>query len=158
MATIEEEPNFALNISLDKTWDDPLGLLDEEGYKTDRSDATTISFHDACDVMPTFDENSSAQGGGDVVASFPDIEPTKKRFFEVSDEQLNYIAGQTLAVSTKAQTRWGVGIFKGKYCPLHYETCLFADDKTVVRNLGLRSTQSPSFFSLANVDLFDIIA
>ena len=36
-------------------------------------------------------------------------------FYRVSDEQLDFIASQTTALSTKDQMKWGVKIMKDKY-------------------------------------------
>ena len=47
---------------------------------------------------------------------------SNERFYEVSDAQLDYIASQTLAVTTKLQTKWGIRIFTGKYWPAYLET------------------------------------
>ena len=45
-----------------------------------------------------------------------------ERFDSLTDEEINKAIDEAIAASTKKQTRWGVGIFNGKFC---FELCWF---------------------------------
>ena len=45
---------------------------------------------------------------------------SNERFYNVSPDELDFIASQATAQSTKSQTKWAVKIFTGKTCCNHY--------------------------------------
>ena len=44
----------------------------------------------------------------------PTSQPTSQRFIAMSGEELDALASKSTSIATKASTKWGVGIFRGK--------------------------------------------
>ena len=116
-----EDVNFQLNLTLDVTASDEEGPLADENDPTNVADIshdTTIEYFDAEDAAPTRSESVADENqNGAAIANIPDEEAENSRFYQVTTAQLDYIASQTMATSTKAQTRWAMGIFIGKIQP-----------------------------------------
>ena len=111
-----DEANFVLNISLDmeggpldenKFHQDNLTCYDEDTLPYDPDDATGPAPMEIADEI----ENGAA------IANSADPNHENDRFFNVTEAQLEYIAAQTMADSTKEQTKWGIKIFKGMSRP-----------------------------------------
>ena len=112
-----DSANFQLNLTLDETPSDEEGLVHDMSNISDTDDET-IDYVDPEELQPAIIEGLMEvpieEEASDAVIANPD---EKDRFYEVSDAQLDFIASQTVATSTKAQTRWGINIFKGKLQP-----------------------------------------
>ena len=116
-----DDANFVLNISLDRTEDDMEGQKDANLFHKDdlnKYDEDTFEYEVEEARKPTLNppnaDNTSSNENDAAIAN-PTTE--KSRFFNITDAQLDYLADQTLALSTKDQTKWGVKMFKGKTRP-----------------------------------------
>ena len=112
-------------ISLDVLERDITGPLDSNMFHVDNLngyDEDTLPYDPESTEEPTSTDNfaDNIENGGTIANPVHENEENQC-FFNVTEAQLEYIAAQTMADSTKDQTKWGIKIFKGMYWPTIYK-------------------------------------